>query len=159
MPAQIVSFHCVMKNKLGQVLGSSFNADVINQLENGHETLAGLVAGLQDLTNGEKRKISVPADQGYGLYNPKLVLEVPRSEIPSPSRLKVGDEIQKAVGKDGRNASFRVVSAEKDSVTLDGNHPLAGQDLIFEIEVISARTAVKADFAVVSSDPEAKTLH
>lgn len=148
-----------MKNKLGQVLGSSFNSDVINQLENGHQTLAGLVEGLQDLTDGEKRKIDVPADRGYGFYNPKLVLEVPRSEVPSPTRLQIGDEILKSVGQEGRTASFRVIRTEQDSVVLDGNHPLAGQDLIFEIEVVSARLAKASDFEDTTNKGQQTYVH
>jgi FKBP-type peptidyl-prolyl cis-trans isomerase SlyD len=70
MNAQIVSFHCVLKNKLGQVLSSSFNRDVINQLD------------VRGSNAGERRHFVVPAEEAYGPYDPKLVFESPRSKLP-----------------------------------------------------------------------------
>lgn len=146
MKAQVISFHCVMRNKLGQVLSSSFNREVINQLETGKEKrLEGLIAGLQNLTAGEKRQISVPANQAYGLYDPKLVVELPRSELMQGESLQIGNEILgRGTAHEARKA-YRVIRAKDDTVVLDGNHPLAGQDLVFDIEVVSAREAVDGD--------------
>lgn len=145
MKAQIVSFHCVLKDKLGRVISSSFNHDVINQLEEGSETLRGLIEGLQDVKEGERRQIFVPADQAYGFYDPGLVIEVPRRQLKRGGKLEVGNEIVTECTTDGHIRTFRVIKSAGDRVTLDGNHPLAGQDLYFEIEVTAAREAVEAD--------------
>lgn len=145
MKVQIVSFHCVLKDKLGKTISSSFNQDVINQHEEGSETLRGLVAGLQNVTEGEKRKISVSADEAYGFYDPGLVVEVPRRELNRGQSLGIGNEIVTQSTEDGHSRVFRVINTAADYVVLDGNHPLAGQDLVFEIEVTSAREAVAAD--------------
>ena len=145
MKAQIVSFHCVLKNKLGQVISSTFNSDVINQLEQGTVTLRGLVDGLQDVKKGEKRLIQVSADQAYGYYDPAFVFEVPRSELSQGSRLIVGNEVLTRSTTDGHVRVFRVIDTARDYVVLDGNHPLAGQDLIFDIEVTSAREALSEE--------------
>lgn len=145
MKAQIVSFHCVLKDKLGRVISSSFNSEVINQLEEGSDTLPGLVAGLQDVTVGEKREIFVPAEQGYGFYDPDLVVKVPRKDLNQGRRLGVGNEIVTESTENGQVRTFRVITAEEEYVVLDGNHPLAGQDLTFEIEVVAARDASKED--------------
>src|SRR5689334_21876398 len=126
MKAQIVSFRCILKNKLGQIVSSSVNNDVINQLEEGTETLKGLVAGLQDVRAGEKRQIFVPADQAYGLYDPGLVIEVPRNQLVRGKHLELGNEILTQCTADGHVRTFRVINAVEDSVILDGNHPLAG---------------------------------
>lgn len=142
MKAQIVSFHCVLKNKLGQVISSTFNRDVINQLEKGTTKLQGLVNGLQDVKKGEKRLIQVTADLAYGFYDPAFVFEVPRSELSQGSRLVVGNEVLTRSTTDGHVRVFRVINTANDYVVLDGNHPLAGQDLIFDIEVTSAREAL-----------------
>ena len=147
MKAQIVSFHCVLKNKLGQVLSSSFNQDVINQLESEGGRLKGLVDGLQNVTQGEKRQVAVSAGEAYGLYDPKLILEVPRAELALGHRLVLGNEVaRQASANHGESRMFRVIRTSDLSVTLDGNHPLAGQDLIFDIEVVSARDAIEEDF-------------
>ena len=146
MKAQVVSFRCILKNKLGKIVSSSVNNDVINQLEDGSENLKGLVAGLQDVSTGEKRQIFVPADQAYGLYDPSLVIEVPRNQLLRGNNLKLGNEILTQYDEDGKMRTFRVIKEVDDSVVLDGNHPLAGQDLTFEIEVIAAREASEEDF-------------
>ena len=145
MKTQIVSFHCVLRDKLGQIISSTFNQEVINQLEEGSQTLRGLVAGLQDLKEGEKRKIYVSADQAYGLYDPGLVVEVPRKELIKGSSLGVGNTILTRSTSDGHARVFRVVNTADDYVVLDGNHPLAGQDLVFDIEVTAAREAIEED--------------
>lgn len=146
MKTQIVSFHCVMKNKLGQILGSSFNQDVINQLEAGSSSLEGLVAGLQNVRKGEKRNIAVPASQAYGVYDPDLLVEMKRTEFQQGDQLALGSKVVMQEGRKGKPKVFRVVSTKKSTIILDGNHPLAGQDLIFEIEVTSARVAKAEDF-------------
>src|SRR4051812_29727390 len=98
MKAQIVSFNCVLKNKLGQVLSSSFNRDVINQLEEdardvGNPRLRALVEGIQDVRAGERRRVAVSAEEAYGPYDPALVLHLSRSEIQISERLAVGSKL------------------------------------------------------------------
>ncbi|MFL5812584.1 MAG: peptidylprolyl isomerase [Bdellovibrionia bacterium] len=151
MKAQIVSFKCVLKNKLGQVLSSSFNKDVINQIEEDNSgdnstRLRGLVAGIQNVREGEKREFTVNAHEAYGPYNPDLVVSVPRSELQKGDSLVIGSEI---MGRSDRNNSaliYRVTQIIGDVLVLDANHPLAGHDLTFDIEVISARDACSEDF-------------
>ncbi|MEW6056680.1 MAG: FKBP-type peptidyl-prolyl cis-trans isomerase [Bdellovibrionota bacterium] len=159
MKAQIVSFRCILKNKLGQVLSSSVNNDVINQLEEGTENLKGLVAGLQDVKKGEKRQIFVPADQAYGLYDPGLVVEVPRNQLARGSHLELGNEIVTRSTADGRVRTFRVVDAVEDCVVLDGNHPLAGQDLTFEVEITAAREVSAEDLFESQAGRSHKYVH
>lgn len=146
MGAQIISFHCVMRNKLGQVLSSSFNRDVINQRDTGNDRLPGLVEGLQSVRAGEKRSIAVPADNAYGSYDPRLVIELRRSELEQGDRLKPGNQILRYDERTSEKRLFRVVRADEEFITLDGNHPLAGQDLVFEVEIVSAREAQDSDF-------------
>jgi FKBP-type peptidyl-prolyl cis-trans isomerase SlyD len=151
MKAQIVSFHCVLKDKLGQVLSSSFNQDVINQLEEKHQNdadgrLRGLVAGIQNVREGERRLFTVPANEAYGPYNPELVLNILRSDLSMGAQLVMGSEIVLRSGPKNLAQAFRVVEAKRDTLMLDGNHPLAGHDLTFEIEIVSARDARSEDF-------------
>lgn len=159
MRAQIVSFHCVMKNQLGHVLSSSFNRDVINQQEGDNSRLEGLVAGLQNVTTGEKRQITVPANRAFGVYDPQLVIEVPRAELRSGDSLVVGSEIFKRPQAQGVQNVYRVIHSKADSVILDGNHLYAGQDLIFEIEVVSVREAIEEDYQESLPRGKASYLH
>jgi FKBP-type peptidyl-prolyl cis-trans isomerase SlyD len=138
---QVVSFHCVMKNRLGQVLSSSFNRDVVNRHDVGRERLPGLVDGLQSVRAGEKRTISLAASEAYGRYDPGLVVEVRRSTLEYSDQLALGSQVMRRSGRTGQMRLFRVTELSGALATLDGNHPLAGQDLVFEVEVISARDA------------------
>jgi len=141
MKAQIVSFHCVLKDKSGQILSSSFNQDVINQLEDeSQERLRGLIAGLQNVYEGEHRQFTVPAIDAYGVHDPKLVVRLRRSELEGGDTLVVGGHVRDPL------RSYRVVQAQGDMLVLDGNHPLAGHDLTFDIKVVSARDACEEDY-------------
>lgn len=100
--------------------------------------LSGLTKGLQNLSKGEKRTIAVSAEEAYGLYDPKKVVFFPRKKLPAT--IKKGDLIN-IVSKSGIQRSYLVLELHSDFVSLDGNHPLAGQDLIFEIEALEARDA------------------
>lgn len=139
MKAQVVSFHCVVKNKLGQVLSSTFNHDVVTaHAEGDKHFLGGLVEGLQDLREGEKRRISVSAERAYGFYDLEKVIECSAECLRGRSAV-VGESVN-CMFK-GRPTLFRLVAKKGDRITLDANHPLAGQDLVFEIEAVSAREA------------------
>lgn len=144
MKTQIVSFHCVLKNKLGKVLGSTFNHEVIARSEGEGAMLQGLVDGMQDLRKGEKRTIFVPAEKAYGFYDPRLSFELARREITFDGKIEVGNEVIYP-GFDGKPRNFRVVKATEKMITLDANHALAGEDLIFDIEATDAREAKDED--------------
>lgn len=151
MRPQIISFHCVVKNRLGQVLSTSFNQDVINQNDLKTNHLNGLVNGLQSVSVGEKRRISVPASQAYGSYDPMLSVEVRRSELEFGDRLQIGHQIFRPDPRSSENKIYRVVQANSETIVIDGNHPLAGNDLVFEVEIVSAREAQADDYVESSS--------
>ncbi len=139
MRAQIITFNCIVKNKVGRLISSTYNHDVLtisDTVPSG--VLSGLNKNLQNLTKGEKRQISVFAEEAYGLYDPKKVILYPRKKLPDS--IAKGQTIQ-IVSKTGVQRSYLVVDILADLVNLDGNHPLAGQDLIFEIETLEARDA------------------
>lgn len=152
MKAQIISFHCVMKNVLGQVISTSFNQDVITKINlNGPDAVPGLSAGLQEVRPGERRKISVPATEAYGLYDPRLAREASRRSLKSTGELAVGDRVHLR-DSFGDLRLYRVTRILGDLVYLDANHPLAGQDLFFEVHVVAARDATPEEI-LESSEP------
>jgi FKBP-type peptidyl-prolyl cis-trans isomerase SlyD len=140
MKPQVISFHCILKNKFGKVISSTFNNDVITQPGGDETVLLGLVEGLQNLVKGEKRKITLGAEKAYGFYDPSKVIECDREEVPRGKFLRQGDEVT-VQSRDGEKMKLRVTGIHGNHLTLDGNHPLAGQDLIFEIEATEARDA------------------
>jgi FKBP-type peptidyl-prolyl cis-trans isomerase SlyD len=168
MKAQIVSFHCVLRSRVGnRLISSTFNHDVITAIDAdaapSESMLAGLAERLQNLKKGEKRSISLSAQEAYGFYDPSLVRECARADVSHGERLEIGSEVL-ARTDSGEKKMFRVVAAKSGSVTLDGNHPLAGMDLIFDIEATEARDATTEELAESGGpseivDPQGRTLH
>jgi FKBP-type peptidyl-prolyl cis-trans isomerase SlyD len=190
MKAQIISFHCTLKDPLGRVISSSFNRDVLtavldakpsgkrnikavhapapapanpaqstsNSYSDFHEPIQGLVEGLQGLRKGEKRQIFVAAERAYGYYDPQLVLTVSRKKLPHGEALEAGFQVV-TQADDGEWRVFRVLSADGQYVTLDGNHPLAGQDLFFDVEATATREATPDEIQRARATACATQLH
>ncbi|MEO5970399.1 MAG: FKBP-type peptidyl-prolyl cis-trans isomerase [Bdellovibrionia bacterium] len=149
MQAQIISFHCILTDKVGKVISSTFNRDVITQGQSG--ILKGLSDGLLNLQAGEKRRITLSASDAYGYYNLSLLMEVSRSRFPKGDKLVTGDRVLVPI-KGGEVRAYRVVQAGSKMLNLDGNHPLAGHDLTFEVEGIQSREATSEE--LLESCPE-----
>ena len=162
MKAQVISFRCVLKTKFGRVISSTMNRDVVTAAPEGDGfPLRALADGLQNLRAGEKRSIALRADQAYGYYDPKLAITRSREELPGAEGLKIGDQVELSrIGSDP--LVYRVVSLSSEMISLDANHPLAGQDLVFEIETLTARDATPEDFNEsddAKAADERRTLH
>lgn len=158
MKAQVVSFHCVLKNKFGKIISSTFNNDVITQAGGPEPILSGLAEGLQNLVKGERRLISLGAEKAYGFYDPSKVIECEREEVPRGKFLRKGDEVV-LPNRNGKPMNLRVTGILGDILTLDGNHPLAGQDLVFEIEATEARDATAEELLEAAMTVEMGLLH
>lgn len=140
MRFQVVSFHCVLKNQFGRVISQSFNQDVTTLAPVGEEALLpNFAKALEKLKPGQRKEIFLAAHEAYGLYDPNLQVEAPRSTIRNGKSLKTGDVIEGSVNGLPKVHSFRVVDENPHSVVLDANHPLAGQDLIFDVEMTASR--------------------
>jgi FKBP-type peptidyl-prolyl cis-trans isomerase SlyD len=156
MGAQVVSFNCILKNKAGQFISSTFSREVLTGPAENEMLLAGLARGLQNLSRGEKRSIELKAEEAYGLYLPQKIILFPKKKLPQT--LKVGEFVL-ITGKDGKNRSYKVLDFYDDMASLDGNHPLAGQDLIFEIETLAARDATPEEITDSMNVVSAQVLH
>ena len=84
---------------------------------------------------GDKKSIHIPIDKAYGEVNPKAEIKVPRTEFPKEFRFIIDERIQGNT-KGGKPATATILEVTKKEVTLDMNHPLAGKDLNFEIELL-----------------------
>lgn len=156
MKPQVISFHCVLKNNLGKVISSTFNRDVLTH--GSGEYLRGLSAELQNLKAGEKRRIFLSAPQAYGYYDLNLVIEVSRRKISQGKRLKLGDQVSIQT-RDKKWRTFRVIQENSKTLTLDGNHPLAGQDLIFDVEGIQIRDATPEEVKELDLESASQMYH
>jgi FKBP-type peptidyl-prolyl cis-trans isomerase SlyD len=157
MNAQIISFNCTLKNKAGVFISFTYNREVLTV--SGIEpdgVLSGLNKNLLNLKKGDKRVITLRAEEAYGFYDPKKVILFPRRKLPKSVRK---GELLHIVGKSGVQRSYRVLELHSDLASLDGNHPLAGQDLIFEIEALDARAATPEEVASSLNMVSQQLLH
>jgi FKBP-type peptidyl-prolyl cis-trans isomerase SlyD len=137
----VVSFHYTLLDKeTGSLIETSHQSgEPVTFLVGAGEIIPGLEARMLGMKVGERRRIEVPAEEAYGPRDPQLVQRVPReyfSHIP----LEKGITLQ-AHTPDGRVVTMVVVSFDEEEVVVDLNHPLAGKDLVFEVEVVDIREA------------------
>ncbi|WP_099865371.1 FKBP-type peptidyl-prolyl cis-trans isomerase [Pararhizobium haloflavum] len=99
------------------------------------QIIQGLDAQVEGMEVGTKDKVTIPADQAYGPRNPQNIQQVPRDQIPQEVNVQPGAQLQ-ARTQDGNTVMLTVVEASDEHVTVDANHPLAGQDLVFAVELV-----------------------
>lgn len=139
MNPQVITFNCILKNSAGKLISTTYNHDVLSNTTNSDQLqLVALARGLKDLKKGEHRKISVSADEAYGFYDLKKVILYPTKKLMKA--LRIGQTVT-IIGKSGSARTYTVLEHHDDFTSLDGNHPLAGQDLVFEIEALEVREA------------------
>jgi FKBP-type peptidyl-prolyl cis-trans isomerase 2 len=100
------------------------------------QLISGFDTAVDGMTVGESKTVTIPSEQAYGAHNPEMMQQVPRSAMPSDLELETG-MILTASGQDGQSLNFKVVEFDEEKVSVDGNHPLAGQDLTFDLELVS----------------------
>lgn len=99
------------------------------------QIIPGLDSAIPGMTVGDKKTVNVACDDAYGQMNPAMRQDVPRADIPAEIPLEVGSRLQMQT-QDGQVIPVTVASVEEETVTLDANHPLAGEDLTFNIELV-----------------------
>lgn len=119
------------------VVESNVGREPMTYQHGAHEIVPGLETALAGLAKGEKKRVVVKPDDGYGERDPKAIQEVKKSMIPEQAR-KVGAQLE-AKGPEGESMFPIVTDVKEDTVTLDFNHPLAGKTLIFDVKVLEIR--------------------
>lgn len=139
---RLCTFHYTLRDGGGRVLDTSRGGEPMAFLEGSGQIIEGLEEPLLQMAAGEKRVVVVPPERAYGLREAELVQKVPRARLPVPE-LRVGDRFQ--TGPDWQAPVVTVLAIEGDEVLLDANHPLAGQELHFEVELVAVRCATHAE--------------
>ena len=120
----------------GSVFDSSQGSEPLEFTIGQGQMIPGFEQGVLGMTQGESKTITIPASQAYGPHRPERVILIERSEMPAELPLEIGSRLQGNT-PEGRRTSFTVVAVTEAQVTLDGNHPLAGQDLTFNIQLVA----------------------
>jgi len=137
---KVVEINFVLKNSQGEELDKSDENKPLVYLHGTQQIVPGLEKELVGLQVGDKKNVEVPPAQGYGEVDTKLHIKTERSFFPKDVNLVKGMDFSEDTG-DGKNQKFTVIKLEGDHVFLDGNHPLAGQTLHFDVEVVAIRDA------------------
>jgi peptidylprolyl isomerase len=119
----------------GTVFDSSEGHEPLEFTIGAGEVIAGFERGVVGLLAGETRTVEVAPEDGYGAHLPEMIVEVGRSQIPDDHLLTVGNFLEVTVAN-GASFEMRVAELTATTVKLDGNHPLAGKTLNFEIQLL-----------------------
>lgn len=131
---QKVRVHYTGKLDDGTVFDTSSGGDPLTFTLGSGEVIPGFDSGVTGLALNECRTITIPASEAYGPHQPEMVVELPKTEIPPHLKLKPGQRLQL---KGPTGIITVVVVAESDTtVTMDGNHPLAGKNLTFDLQLV-----------------------
>ncbi len=132
---QKVKVHYTGKLDDGTVFDSSVGKDPLTFTLGSGEVIAGFNNGVLGLTVNESKTVTIPATEAYGPHQAGMVVELPKTEIPPHLKLKPGQRVQVSAPQGGM-MTLNVVAETETTITLDGNHPLAGKDLTFDLQLV-----------------------
>jgi FKBP-type peptidyl-prolyl cis-trans isomerase SlyD len=141
----MVTIHYTLTDSAGKVLDSSEGADngePLSYLHGAGMIVPGLEAELAGKSEGDHIKVTIEPEGGYGLRQEGLVQKLPRDEFPE-GEIEVGMRFR-AHGPHGTQV-LTVTAIDKDTVTVDGNHPLAGATLNFDVKILAVREPTEED--------------
>ena len=119
----------------GTVFDSSIGKEPLQFTIGAGQMIPGFEKAVTGMKAGESKTVTIPSEEAYGSYREELVQEVNRDELPPDMEPEVGMILQGSM-MNGQVAIFTVTDVSETTVTLDANHPLADQDLTFEIELL-----------------------
>lgn len=141
----VVTIHYTLRDEAGNTLDSSAGSDPIAYIHGHGNIVPGLERQLEGKSKGDKLNVQLAPADGYGEYHKELVQQVPRRQLKGISNVTVGMRLQ-AQTPDGARV-VTVTHVASDMVTIDGNHPLAGKSLSFEVEITDVRQATQEELA------------
>ena len=130
-----VKVHYHGKLTSGETFDSSEGREPLEFEVGSGMVIKGFDEGVTGMSVGEKKTINIPFNEAYGPRNPEMVIEMPKDRFPKDMELEVGMPLMMS---DGQGQQFQVTVAQikEEAVMLDANHPLAGKDLVFDLELV-----------------------
>jgi FKBP-type peptidyl-prolyl cis-trans isomerase SlyD len=142
----VVTFHYTLTNSDGEEMDSSAGRDPMKYLHGASNIVPGLEKELEGKSAGDTLKVEVQPEEGYGQVNPQMIQTVPRSAFEGVEDIKPGMQFQ-AQGPGGESQHITVKDVSDDGITVDGNHPLAGQVLHFDVTIKDVREASEEELS------------
>ncbi len=130
-----VKIHYIAKLKNGEIVETTRGKEPFSAKIGSKNLILGLEEALIGLKKGDKKKITVPPNKGFGERKENLLQEIPKSQIEEGKKVSV-DEVIELRYEDGNRQFVTINEVKEDSIVLDLNHPLSGEVLIFDVEVI-----------------------
>lgn len=143
--SDVMGFHYTLKDKEGNKIDSSEGKNPLLFLVGSGQIIPGLEKEIEGLAIGDKKTVEVKAADAYGDVIDDLKITVKKSQFPEDAEIKVGDQFQ--VNNEPNAPVFTIMEIQEEDVKIDGNHPMAGKDLFFEVEVTEKRAATDEEKA------------
>lgn len=131
-----VKVHYTGKLTNEQIFDSSREREPLEFTIGAGQMIPGFDTAVDGMAIGDNKQVTIPADEAYGARNEEAVFKLPKTQLPEDLEPQVGMQLQ-ASREDGQTQALLIVGVEETEVVLDANHPLAGEDLIFDIELVS----------------------
>jgi FKBP-type peptidyl-prolyl cis-trans isomerase 2 len=133
-----VRVHYTGKLATGEIFDSSLEREPLEvQLGQG-SLIPGFEKGLIDMVVAEKKTINIPKEEAYGEVEKELFQEIGKEQLPAEITPEIGMGLV-ATGEDGSERQLRITEVRDNSIVIDANHPLAGHDLIFDLELVEIK--------------------
>lgn len=142
----VVQFNYTLTNDAGEQLDKSEAGAPLAYLHGHANIIPGLESQLEGKSAGESLKVTVAPAEAYGEYSEELVQEVPKEMFQGVDSIEAGMQFQ-AQGEGGQMQIVTVKAVEDDKVFVDANHPLAGQTLTFDVEIVEVRAATEDELS------------
>ncbi len=139
----VVSIHYTLTNKAGEKLDSSIGAEPLTYIHGAGNIIPGLENALADKTVGDKLTVTIEPEDAYGERNEEHIQTVSKEMFQGIDNIEVGMQFQ-ADSSNGP-AIVTITAVEGDQVSIDGNHPLAGEQLTFDVEITEIRSATETE--------------
>ncbi|MDP3980906.1 MAG: peptidylprolyl isomerase [Chlamydiota bacterium] len=130
-----VRVHYTGKLNDGTIFDSSTNREPMQFTIGEGNLIADFEQAVIGMNIGDKKTISINAEKAYGPYNQEMAITVDRSNVPEDIKPEIGQQLQLTTS-DGRTLNVSVIEVAEKTITIDANHPLAGKDLTFDLELI-----------------------
>jgi FKBP-type peptidyl-prolyl cis-trans isomerase SlyD len=141
----VVTFNYTLEDDAGEVIDSSADGEPLAYLHGHGNLVPGLERELEGKNAGEKLTVKVSPADGYGEFSKDLIQKVPRRSLKGIAKITVGMRLHAQTDQGPRAVTVTAVTG--DMVTIDGNHPLAGKNLNFDIELVDVRDATEEELA------------
>lgn len=133
-----VKVHYTGKLTTGEVFDSSEGREPLEFTVGAGQMIQGFDAAVNGMELNEKKTFTIPSDEAYGPVNEGLVQKVERTQLPEDMKPEVGQMLV-ASGPNGEQTQVTVAAVSENDITIDANHPLAGKDLVFDVELVEIK--------------------